>query len=157
MNVKGNIIKGNIKLPAITVQRPSPSQSYLTAARYFFPGIRTLSQGGPDLAIACTFLAAQALECVLKAYLSNAGTPVTELKKKRSYGHNLESLWVGAAHKGLAVPPQPPDWCVILNQTHNEPYYLRYPIGINAFQYPAFSVMVPELSKLIDLVGSIVK
>jgi len=98
MNVKGNII-----LPAITVQPPSPSQSYLAAARYFFPGIRTLSQGDPDLAIACTFLAAQALECVLKAYLSNTGIPVTELKKKKSYGHNLEALWVGAAAKGLTA------------------------------------------------------
>jgi hypothetical protein len=157
MNVKGNIIKANITMPAIEIKPPSPSLSFLTAARYFFPGVRTLSQGDPTVAIACTFLAAQTLECALKAYLSNAGVPIKELKNKKSYCHNLEALWVGAATKGLAVQPQPPDWCVILNQTHDDPYYLRYPIGINGFQYPAFSMMVPELSKLIDLVGSIVR
>lgn len=112
-----------------------------------------LSQGGSDVAIACTHLAAQGLECVLKAYLSKVGIPVTDLKKKR-YGHDLQALWVEAVAKGLAVSPQPPDWCVILNQTHNEPYHLRYPIHINSFSLPAFSVMVPELSRLIGLVGS---
>ena len=148
--------KGKLKLPAITVQPPATAQSYLAAARYFFPGIKSLSQGGSDVAIACTFLAAQAFECVLKAYLSKAGITVIQLRRK-PYGHDLEALWVEAQAKGLAVSPQPPQWCVILNQTHSEPYYLRYPIGINGFVLPDFSVMVPALSRLINLAEAIVK
>lgn len=148
----------NLRLEEIAIKHPSPSQGYLAAARYFFAGVRTLSQGGPDVALACTFLAAQALECALKAYLSNGFYTKKELKrlKERGIRHNLVKLWRDAADKGLAVSLQPPVWCVILNKTHDEPYYLRYPIGANGLGIPSFSVMVPELSKVIDLVGSIV-
>ena len=126
----------------------------MAAARYFFAGVKLLLQGGSDVAIACAHLAAQSLECVLKAYLSKVGIPVIDLKNR--YAHDLQSLCVEAVAKGLTESPQPPDWCVILNQTHNKPYHLRYPLDINGFSIPAFSVVVPALSRPIDQVGSIV-
>jgi hypothetical protein len=88
----------------------------------------------------------------LKAYLSKVGIPVTDLKNR--YAHDLQALWVEAVAKGLTESPQPPDWCVILNQTHNKPYHLRYPLDINGFSIPAFSVVVPALTRLIDQLGS---
>ncbi len=117
----------------------------MAAARYFFAVVKLLLQGGSDVAIACAHLAAQSLKCVLKAYLSKVGIPVIDLKNR--YAHDLQALWVEAVAKGLTELPQPPDWCVILNQTHNKPYHLRYPLDINGFSIPAFSVVVPALSR----------
>lgn len=120
------------------MQLPAPSKSYMAAARYLFSGVKFLSQQGHEVVIACAFLAAQALECLLKAYLVEKGINV-DILKKRPYGHDLRKLWEEAADKGLGVSRQPPDWCLILNQTHNEPYHLRYPIGVNGFSVPACS------------------
>jgi len=137
------------------MQRPEPSKSYMAAARYLFYGVKFLCQGGHEVVNACAHLAGQSLECLLKAYLSKKGIGVNTLKRK-PYRHDLKKLWEEAVDNGLEVSKQPPVWCLILNQTHNEPYYLRYPIGINGFSVPACSQMLDELSKLIDQVGAIV-
>jgi hypothetical protein len=140
-----------LQLPMITLSAGTPAQNYYAAAHNFFLGVETLSNNGSELAPACAFLAAQSLECVLKAFLSKAGVSQAELKKPL-VRHNLEALWAKASSRGLSVSAQPPGWCMILNQTHDTPYYLRYPIGINGFQTPEHAPMVLELKRLLDLV-----
>ena len=150
-------ITGNIKLPPMTMPPPEPSKGYMAAARYFFSGVNFLSQGGHEVVIACAYLAAQALECLLKAYLVKVKEGITvDILKNKPYGHDLKKLWEEAVDNGLEVSKQPPIWCLILNQTHNEPYHIRYPIGVNSFAVPDCSKMVSELSKLIEQVERII-
>jgi hypothetical protein len=144
-----------LTLPVVTVGAGTIAQNYFAAACYFFLGVKALSKGSSDLAPACASLAAQALECALKAYLSKSGVTQAALKKK-PFCHNLEALWADAFSQGLTVSAQPPEWCVILNQTHDKPYYLRYPIGINGFQTPDPAPMVSELKRLLDLIEVVV-
>jgi HEPN domain-containing protein len=136
---------------------PEPSKGYMAAARYFFNGVKFLSEGGHEVIIACAFLAAQALECLLKAYLVKVKEGITvDILKKKPYGHDLRKLWEEAADNGLGVPRQPPEWCRILNETYNKPYHLRYPTEVNGFSVPACSQILDELSKLIEQVERII-
>ena len=132
----------------ITKSAGTPAQNFYAAARYFFLGAQAISNGDSELAPACAFLASQSLECVLKSSLSQSGVSEKDLKLK--FGHNLEALWVEASSKGVSVSSQPPVWCEILNQTHNAPHYLRYPVGINGFQTPEPTSMILELKRLLD-------
>lgn len=129
-----------------------PAQGLAAAARYFFLGVKALG-GAADLAPACAFLAAQSTECLLKSFLSKNGLCESQLKRR---GHNLETLWVEASSFGQIFSPTPPPWCVLLNQTHNAPYHLRYPTKINAFQTPEVAPMQADLGRLIDQVLALV-
>lgn len=140
----------------MTKSSGTAAQNYYAAARYFFLGAQAISNGGSELAPACAFLAAQSLECALKAFLSKSGVSEVRLREI-TVRHNLEVLWANASSRGLKVSAQPPVWCVILNQTHNAPYHLRYPIGINGFQTPEHTSTVSELKCLLALVQSAVK
>lgn len=75
---------------------------------------------------------AQALECVLKAYIghvdrSKLGKPLQT--------HNLTGLWdmaVQASERAtskLSIASPPPKWCHMLNAFHDRPYLSRYPDG----------------------------
>jgi hypothetical protein len=97
------------------------------------------------------FLAAQTLECALKSYLSHAGIPQKKLKC-RPLRHNLENLWIEAVNKGLNVQAQAPQWCLILNSAHDEPYYFRYPMGLNVTTLPALVPMASELEMVLAVV-----
>ena len=147
--------RGKVELPMLEVSAGPPAQSYIAAARRFFLGVEVLSRGDSSLSPACAYLAAQSAECALKSFLSKSGMTEKELKDQK-LRHNLESLWTKAVAHGLSVPPEPPSWCVVLNQTHDNPYYLRYPIGINGFQTPPFEPMVTELRQLIAAVQTAV-
>lgn len=146
-------VKGT--LPMITSSAGTPAQNYLAAARYLFLGVKALSIGSSELAPACAFLAAQSLECALKSFLSKNGFSEAQLKRP-SRRHNLEALWTEASSRGQIFSAQPPGWCVILNQTHNTPFHLRYPIGINAFQTPAVVPMQTDLERLLAQVEAVV-
>jgi hypothetical protein len=75
------------------------------------------------------YLAAQTLECTLKAYLTRLGLP-TPVRRK---GHDLINLWRTAAEASAAAPVKlsiavrPPEWCVMLNVFHDYPFLDRYP------------------------------
>jgi HEPN domain-containing protein len=147
-------ITGNNKIPSLTTPPPNESKGFMAAARYLFNGVKLLSKEGHEAVIACAFLAAQALECLLKAYLVKKGIGVNILKN--NYGHDLKKLWEEAANKELGISRKPPVWCLILNQTHNKPYVLRYPTEINGFSVPACSEMVTELRELIKQVEDVI-
>lgn len=141
----------NAKLPPFTMHPPKPPQCYLAAARYFFRDVEFLLKGGSDVVIAGAHLAAQSLECALKAYLSKRGISVQKLSHK-PFGHNLKNLWLESVSKGLAITQQPPDWCLLLKQTHDRAYHLRYPLDIHGFSIPNLSEVVPEIRRLIEQV-----
>jgi hypothetical protein len=104
--------------------------------------------------LACAVLAAQGLECTLKAYLAFHGNDEVKLKR---YGHDLETLWEKAAACGPAVSGTAPQWCTILNAGHDQPYYFRYPTGLHGFAFPALVPMVTELQRILCSVEDLVK
>lgn len=138
-------------LPPMKMVPPSPSQSYLIAAKGLFLGTEALASNSGQTAMACAFLAAQVLECALKSYLAHVGKPESELMKTL-VRHNLELLWTEAVGKGLNVQSDPPHWCSTLNSAHDKPYYFRYPMGLNGFVFPALLPMVSDLKSLLATV-----
>ena len=148
--------RANIVLPALTMAPIDLPYAYLVAARGFFPAVRLLAESSAGVQRACAFLAAQTLECALKAYLSHVGFSEAELKDKKRR-HNLEFLWREASDRGLSIDQQPPLWCSLLNSGHDDPYHFRYPLKIHGIVVPPLPSMVAELRKLIDAVEVAVK
>lgn len=146
----------NIILPAMTMGAGSPAQSYFASARGLYPGVELLANSSSQVVRACAFLAAQTLECALKSYLSHAGFSEAKLKQ-HSRRHNLETLWLEASNHGLKISAKPPNWCSILNSAHDKPYYLRYPIGINAVVFPELKQMVSDLKNLLAKVETAIQ
>ena len=125
---------------------PSAAQSFLVAARGLFDGAEALVVLQPQRPLPCAFLAAQALEGALKAFLSHSGFTERQLK---SVGHDLEALWAQAASKGLAISKEPAPWCTLLNSSHNKPYYYRYPMGLNGMAFPPLVPMISDLRSIL--------
>lgn len=148
--------RANIVLPALTMAPIQQPQGYLTAAHGFFPAVHLLADSSASVQRACAFLAAQTLECALKAYLSHAGFTEAKLKDKKRR-HNLEFLWREASDHGLSIDQQPPLWCRLLNSGHDDPYHFRYPLKIHGIVVPPLPSMVAELRKLIVAVEMALK
>jgi HEPN domain-containing protein len=112
----------------------TPPNTYLGVARHMELGLDPLIAVHDPQAHAFMFLAAQVVECALKAALSRTGddTPL----RKQALRHDLEALWQLAAGEGLGVDPVPPSWLVRLSLLHREPYYLRYSKGVNGWVGP---------------------
>ena len=75
------------------------------------------------------YLAAQTLECILKAYITKLGLAAPTRHK----GHDLLNLWrtavdasAGAPHK-ITLAQRPPEWCVTLDVFHEQPFLESYP------------------------------
>jgi hypothetical protein len=130
---------------------PSSAQSYLASAGWMTEGAVHLASGPSDCAIACSSLVAQALECGLKAYLSHAGVTERELKRQ-AVRHDLEALWEMSVAHGLGLAPVVPAWCTLLNTAHNNPYFFRYPMGLNGMVTPAPDQMIAELGHVIEVI-----
>jgi hypothetical protein len=113
-------------------------------------GAAHLSTAPIGCAVACSALAAQALECALKSYLSHAGITEHELKQA-TLRHNLESLWTKATKQGLGIGAVP-DWCVRLDFGHNRPFFYRYAMGYNGIIMPEPIQMIAELRIVLDKV-----
>jgi hypothetical protein len=139
----------------VSFGQPSDAQSYLTAARRLCSGVEVLAKGTAASALACSLLAARALECALKAYLSGIGFTINRLTHP-PFGDNLENLWIEAATRGLNVPARPPKWCSILNQEHGVEFPFRNPAGLHGMQFPALLPMASDLMELVAAVGKTV-
>jgi hypothetical protein len=129
--------------------------SYLVAARQFNNGAQVLSTK-KNISRPFFFLAAQSLECALKSYLSHMGISESELKKP-AVRHNLEELWKLAVSKGAPINNQPTNWCIRLNELHNKPYFLRYPMGLNGYVGPNIITTALELQEIIESVETIIQ
>lgn len=144
--MNGNV---NCTLPAIRMVSPSSSQSFLIVSKELLSGLEILGQNLNQTTLACAFLSAQSLECALKSFLSHSGMSDREL---RDISHNLEELWTTSVRRGLNLESSPPQWCVILNSGHDNPYRFRYPMGLNGFVFPALTTIISELKILIKTV-----
>ncbi|MFM0049888.1 hypothetical protein [Caballeronia grimmiae] len=138
-------------LEGVRMIRPTEARSYLTASRWMAAGAFHNFSGPIDCAIAGASQIAQSLECVLKAYLSFSGLSKGKLMDP-SLRHNLEALWTLAADNGLKVDPLPSGWCKLLNTAHNNPFFFRYPMGLNGMVTPPPLEMEQGLRDILQLV-----
>ena len=139
----------------VNFDRQSDAQNYLTAARRLCSGVEALAKGTGATGLAYSFLAAHALECALKAYLSGIGFTINRLTHA-PLGHDLENLWIEAATRGLTIPARPPHWCSILNQEHGVEFAFRQPAGLHGSQLPALIAMALNLAEIVSVIGKTV-
>jgi HEPN domain-containing protein len=137
-----------------TVSNGPEKCGFLSRARSFLHGVETLAKSAEENIEACHFLAAWALELLLKAYLSHTGCTTVELIK---FGHRLDALWENASSKGLLVPAAPPRWVQLLSELHKSPFHMRYPTTSAAYVGPNLCVLESELNALFCLIEEAVK
>jgi hypothetical protein len=105
------------------------ANGYRTVAGEFLAVVERLAEQ-PAVALSpWVYVAAQTLECSLKAYIAKVGltTPA------RRQGLDLINLWSTAvkasasATKKLELEATPPEWCAMLGVFQDYPYLDRYP------------------------------
>jgi hypothetical protein len=134
---------------------PSDARALLFSAQQLMQGLQVLARSPENVPLACSFLAGQALEGTLKAYLSLNG--VSEGALISQFRHDLEKLWNEAVRLGAPLSATPSRWCQTLNTLHGSPYYLRYPLRVNIIVMPAKEPMVSELQQIVDDILALVK
>lgn len=128
----------------------------MIVARDLLQGVEALATLPNVSARSCALIAAQALECSLKAFLWHKGKE-NEIQKP-NVRHNLVALWnMAYEEKGLSIPEVPPDWVTILSSGHGPNFYFRYQKGegktiVHGGQTPALIPMAGELKNLIEMV-----
>jgi hypothetical protein len=141
--------------------QPTEGEGYMVVARDLLQGVEALSSVQNISPRSCAFIAAQALECVLKAFLWHKGEKA-EIREPK-VRHDLIALWdLAYKKKILSIQEVPPDWCKILSVGHGPNFYLRYQEGegktvVHGGQTPALIPMAIELKKLIEMVGLAIK
>lgn len=156
---------GKFALSALRVRQPTRADGFMIVARDLLQGVEALSALQSIPPRSCALLAAHALECTLKAFLSHKGE---KTKTLINVGHNLESLWNRAYEKKtLSISKEPPDWVNTLSSGHGPKFYFRYQEGekdqkgertvVHGGQTPALIPMAVELKKLIEMVGLAIK
>lgn len=128
-----------------------PQLGFLDRARKLHCGLAGLSNQEASHAEAAIFLAAWCLELSLKAFLAKHGQLKTQL---HSIQHDLAALWKRAATLGLAIPQDPPRWCLLLSSLHASPYHLRYPDEAAAAIAPGVHEASAALRNLLLLIES---
>jgi hypothetical protein len=141
--------------------QPTEGDGYMIVARDLLPAVEALSTLPPSIhPRGCAMLAAHALECALKAFLSH--------KEKNGLRgeHDLLKLWEMACKEGLNIPQVPRDWVTTLSWGHGPNFYFRYQEGVkvttkhvtvDSGSYPALVSMTTALKNLIETVGLAVK
>lgn len=142
--------------PADLMSQLTEWDGYMIVAHDLLQAVEALSTLPPTIhPRGCAMLAAHALECTLKAFLSH----------KRKNGlrgeHELLKLWKMACKEGLNIPQVPPDWVTILSWGHGPNFYFRYQEGVkvnskhvivHGGQTPDLVPMAIALRKLIEIV-----
>lgn len=141
---------------AVASLPPSDGQSFVLTARQLWLGAQILAESNVTTPLPGALLAAQALECALKALLWTTGRVVSQLSKG-SLGHDLEALWSATAKAGFAVAALPPEWCTCLNALHAKPFHGRYPSGLNGFVTPNAKQSVRDIDQVLSLAEQAVK
>jgi hypothetical protein len=156
-----NNINVSIALPRIEAGKVTVVAAHMTVARELFHGVDALSTLSNIPARSCSMIAAQALECVLKAFLCCVGMEA----ETRTYEnqHNLIALWALAyANRGLDIQESPPDWVRVLSDGHGPNFYFRYQKGegatyVHGGQTPALIPMASNLKYIFNMVETAIK
>lgn len=143
---------GNISANAAAIGPAKPPHTYAGMAGQFASGATALAAAKKSETISIAFLAAQSVECSLKAFLSRDGED-KRLKADQKLRHNLCALWTLASSEGLGIPSEPPSWLNKLGDLHASPYHLRYSVGVHGIVVPDIDTMVIEMNNLLKLVG----
>jgi hypothetical protein len=98
-------------------------------------------------------LAAHCLELTLKAYLLHAGSDERELK---DIGHDLAKAWESCKRSGLGLG-EPPYWVQVLNYSHANPYFFRYPRADHKVAVPNTDELSKDIDAVLELVSSATK
>ena len=133
------------------------TEGFLAPARDFVVGVQLLANGPSDAAYACMLLAAQALECALKASLASGPNGLSSKQLRDQFGHDLQKLWREASARNLNIGAEPPGWCEVLNKGHNSPYYFRYRENLNSFNLHLSDDMVRGVERVLALVEHAVR
>ena len=147
---------GSNILLSFETRHPDEKDGYIVVARDLSKGALALSTETNIPLRGFAMLAAQTLECTLKAYLWHVGCE-KEINNHK-IRHDLTALWKLAQEKGLAVSKSPPTWCVILGDGHGLGYYFRYQQGkvqgtvVNGGQMPEPGLTCKELCEVLKLV-----
>ena len=129
----------------------TPPHTYLAIAQFMLHGVAPLAAAGANASVALAFVAAQVVECSLKAYLSRNGDD--KRLKAKSVRHNLEALWHLAHAEGLALSAPIPSWLTTLNELHDDPFRIRYSTGAHGLFTPASEPMATDIAALVSLVA----
>lgn len=161
-----NSVRVNSTLPSLQMVKPSQVDAYMVVARDLLQSVEVLSTVNNVSPRGCALIAAHALECLLKAFLSHKG----KSSKYRENGfhqemnkHNLKALWKMAYDENtLNIIESPPDWVEILSVGHGPEFYFRYQEGknetiVNGGQTPALTPMTIELRTLHEKVEVSIK
>lgn len=151
-----NHIQGrtNITLDPVTVAAVRPADAFAAAAEAIVPAVGMLASTAIS-PVPGALLAGHALECLLKATLSHLG--VTEEELKKNFGHDLEALWRKATAPPSPFTPAIPKWVETLNGLHDQPFTLRYPIGLHGLVLPNAVEVARELKDLLDSVSKLLQ
>lgn len=140
---------------------PTEVDGYMIVARDLLAGVDVLAKASPAVpSRCCALIAAHALECALKAFLSTKGK--TREITRHPAQHNLILLWEMAhEEQGLSISQIPPDWVTTLGVGHGPNYYFRYQRGenktiVHGGGTPALIPMAVELRAIIDKVALVV-
>ena len=164
--IMSNSANANITLPSLQMVHPNQVDAYMIVARDLLKSVEVLSTVKNVPPRGCALIAAYALECLLKAFLSHKGKNGKKGEKgfhKEMNLHNLIALWKIAYDEGtLKILELPPDWVTILSVGHGPDFYFRYQEGenktvVNGGQTPALIPMAIELKALLEKVEISIK
>jgi hypothetical protein len=141
----GAVVQAGVRQPGRAPN--SPATGYRVGAISFLAGVRALATTVDfDTLISCHVLAAFAIECALKSFLSLHG-----VGQKKLQTHDLVHLWEQAAKFGLAIPPDASFECKVLSALSTGPlFYIRYRAGANGavvLPAPILIMVVEELQQ----------
>ncbi len=103
----------------------SHPHGYVARAKIFACAARVLSEHHKTDFTPYLFCLGHATEVALKGFLVLKG--VKERTFPRNPGHDLVKGWHQAVALGAPIPPNPPQWCELVNVPHSAPYDARYP------------------------------
>jgi len=129
-------------------------ETYLKEARGLNEAVAILCNARADATLyAIGILAAHCLELALKAYLLHAGRAEQDLK---AVGHDLARAWQCCKQSGLDLMDLP-YWVQVLNYSHANPYFFRYPRDDHNVAIPDTEELSKDICSVLELVSSAMK
>lgn len=126
-------------------------ETYLEEARGLNQAVAILCGARTEATLySIGILAAHCLELALKAYLLHAGCDERDL---RSIGHDLVKAWERCKESGLCLK-ELPYWVQVLDYSHNNPFYFRYPRENHKVAVPSIDELSQDINAVLGLISS---
>lgn len=126
-------------------------ETYLEEARGLKEAVAILCSARAEATLySIGILAAHCLELALKAYLLHAGCGERDL---RGIGHDLVKAWERCKESGLGLE-ELPYWVQVLNYSHANPYFFRYPRENHKVAIPNTDELSRDIDSVLGLISS---